>query len=381
MKHKAALEVAARAGLRLAGGVAFVALLVLVVAWLAGMFGEKIGEAKVSRPLRDLPEGAETDEVVVRHKEYFAEAIGSLKAARRTEISARILATINEIRVTAGQTVQAGAPLIVLDHRDIEAQQEQARRQLEAARAVAANAQTDADRQEALNREKATSRERLEQARTDLRVARAKLSEAEQELTRVGVLLSYTTIVAPRDGMIVDRFAEPGDTARPGEALLSLYDPASLRLEVPVVEKLAVRLEVGQPLTVHVDALNQDVQATVDEIVPQAELASRSFLVKARLPRLDGLREGMAGRLRIPAGSRDHLCLNAAAIQTIGQLHFVDVVVEDRQTATPTLQKRLIKTGRFGMPGHVEVLSGLRAGDRVVLKSAGDTPTTSQENG
>ena len=122
MKYKAALGVVARSGLRLAGAAAFVGLLVLVVAWMAGVFGEKIDETAVVRPSRELPQDAKTDTVGLVPQEYFAVAIGSLRAASRTEISARILATINEIRVTAGQSVQAGEPLIVLDGRDIEIQ-------------------------------------------------------------------------------------------------------------------------------------------------------------------------------------------------------------------------------------------------------------------
>ena len=78
------------------------------------------------------------------------------------------------------------------------------------------------------------------------------------------------------------------------------------------------------------------------------------------------LYEGMFGRLLIPAGQRRHLCLATDAIQQIGQLEFVNVVRPDQ-----TLERRLIKTGRLGMPGRVEVLSGLSAGETVVLQPRG----------
>ena len=87
--------------------------------------------------------------------------------------------------------------------------------------------------------------------------------------------------------------------------------------------------------------------------------------MKVALHRSDDLYEGMFGRLRIPAGTRRHLCLATAAIQTIGQLQFVDVVNSDGRT----LERRLVTIGRLGMPGKVEVLSGLNAGDRVVLQT------------
>ncbi len=74
------------------------------------------------------------------------------------------------------------------------------------------------------------------------------------------------------------------------------------------------------------------------------------------------LYEGMFGRLRIPAGERRHLCLNTDAVIEVGQLEFVDVVLPDGN-----IERRLIKIGQLGMPGRQEVLSGVEAGERVVL--------------
>jgi membrane fusion protein (multidrug efflux system) len=135
-----------------------------------------------------------------------------------------------------------------------------------------------------------------------------------------------------------------------------------------VMENLAVKLRVGDALNVKIDALGKTIQSTIDEIVPQAEAASRSFLVKVKLPPSPDLFEGMYGRLEIPAGRRRHLCLATAAIETVGQLQFVYVV--DAGGTKP--ERRFIKTGRLGMPGRVEVLSGLKAGEWVLVKRPAD---------
>ena len=76
----------------------------------------------------------------------------------------------------------------------------------------------------------------------------------------------------------------------------------------------------------------------------------------------------MCGRLLIPAGTRRHLCLATAAIQRVGQLELVDVVHSDG-----TLERRFIKTGRLGFPGRIEVLSGLKADERVRLRPSNRT--------
>jgi len=110
------------------------------------------------------------------------------------------------------------------------------------------------------------------------------------------------------------------------------------------------------------DVLDEEVRATVREIVPQADAASRSFLVKSAIDFSPRLYEGMFGRLIIPGGERRHLCLNSEAIIRIGQLEYVDVLLSDGQ-----VERRLIRTGELGMPGRQEVLSGVEAGDVVLL--------------
>jgi RND family efflux transporter MFP subunit len=198
----------------------------------------------------------------------------------------------------------------------------------------------------------------------------AEEERAQQAVDEAKAQLSYATIVAPKSGRIVDRLAEEGDTARPGEPLLVLYDATSLRLEAPVPESLALQLEEGQGVTVFIDAMDLELEATIDERVPQADAPSRSFLVKAALPYRTDLYEGLFGRLLIPAGQRRHLCLAADAVRRVGQMEFVEVVLPDA-----TIERRFIKTGRPGKPGRVEVLSGLEAGERVILHPSGMVPS------
>jgi membrane fusion protein (multidrug efflux system) len=359
--------------------VAGLAVLVLVIAWLAGVFERKIAAGQGEVAVRLLPAGAATDQVHPITQEYFEEAVGTLRAASRTEISARIMAHINEIRVRAGQLVEKGAELIVLDSRDLAAKRSQAEAALVAAQAAESQAEKDYRRYVQMFQEKAVSAAQMDEVSAKVKMARANRELAAQALAEADVMLSYTTIKAPKPGMIVDQLAKEGDTARPGEPLLTLYDPKSLRLEVPVMENLAVKLKVGDPVAVYIDAREKEYPGTVDEIVPQAEAASRSFLVKVRLPRSEDLFEGMFGRLKIAAGQRRYRCLATAAIGRVGQLEFVDVVGPGN-----VLERRLIKTGRLGKPGRVEVLSGLSPNEVVWLKSPADdaalpSPTTAEQ--
>lgn len=345
--------------------IAGLALLVAIMAYMAGAFNTDVqAPGRVESPGRKLPEGATVAAVVPVEQTYVEEAIGALKAASRTEISSRVMAGIEEVTVSSGSAVKEGDELIRLDRRDLQAERSQAEANVVAAQAALNRAENDFRRAEQLYESRTVSREQYDQTVEAVHVARARLKAAQDKLAQADVMLTFTTITAPKDGIIVDRLAEPGDMARPGEPLLLLYSPTTLRLEVPVMENLAVHVKVGDKLRVRVDASEEEeFEGTVDEIVPQADFASRSFLVKLSLPRSDRLFEGMFGRVYIPSGSRRHLCLKEGAVEKVGQLEFVDVVRNDGM-----LERRFIKTGRKGIGGRVEVLAGLEADEKVWVK-------------
>jgi multidrug efflux pump subunit AcrA (membrane-fusion protein) len=144
---------------------------------------------------------------------------------------------------------------------------------------------------------------------------------------------------------------------------LSLYDPTALRIEVPVRESLLSGLHSGTVLQVRLESQPDLVEGTVDEIVPQAEAGSRTFLVKVGLPRREGVYTGSFGRVIIPAGKRERLLVPAAAVERIGQLTFVTTVDEERRAS-----RRLVTLGPAIGDDHYEVLSGLRAGENVLLR-------------
>ena len=351
------IAVAGRVALVLGG----LGILIVAIAWLSGMLEQKVPagwtEHHVARHTTEP-----TDIVHEVQKSYIEEAVGTLKASSRTVVSAKILATIDEILVGAGNQVTAGQVLIRLDDKEYQARLDQAKQMLEASIANRQQAERHFERINSLFKQQAASRSDVDMARRDVQVALANESQSKQAVTESEVYLSYSTIIATKNGRVVDRLAEPGDTAQPGAPILVLYDASSLRLEAPVMEQVAFKLRVGDALKVYVDAIDRELDAKIDEIVPQADAPSRSFLVKATLPKSDDLYEGMFGRLRIPLGERRHLCLSDDAVIRVGQLEFVDVVLPDGR-----LDRRLIKSGQLGMPGRHEVLSGVQAGERVLL--------------
>jgi RND family efflux transporter MFP subunit len=373
LRMKSKTKIAALFGAlgKLTVAVASLVVLGTVIAWMSGMFRSRVEPDWTARQAEKTSDLAvePVQEVV---KPVVEEAVGTLRAANRTIVSSRLLATVAEIGVVAGQEVQRGDVLIVLDAAEYDRRIEQAQQLLAAAESTLEFAETDFERSKRLIPQNAISQAEFDAASNRLLVAQAEKLRAQQMVAEAEVMLSYRVISAPKAGRIVDRFAELGDLVQPGSPLISMYDAASLRLETPISEQLATTLRVGQSLTAYIDAVDREVTATVREIVPQADAASRSFLVKAAIEPSPDLYEGMFGRLRIDGGQRRHLCVPEDSLIRIGQLEYIDV-----RLPNGLVERRLVRTGSLGMPGRVEVLSGVQSGELVLRQpKSADSPQT-----
>jgi len=332
-----------------------------ILFYMSGGFQKKIEPGKVKVEARSA-KGLPTDQVHAIVEMQTTEVVGTLKAQRRTDVSAKIMATIADIAVKAGDRVKKGQEIVRLDDRDLQARLEQARKAVEGAKASADQAAANLKRDQKLFEEKVIARQPFEEQQSRFKVAQAELERAQEAVREAQVALSYTRIEAPDDGVVVDKHADKGDTATPGKPLLTIYDPTVLRLEGPVRETLATQMKVGDALRVRLDTLDRDMEGRVDEIVPQAEAASRSVLVKVAVPRDAKMVEGMYGRLMIPTGELRRFCVPASAVRRVGQLAFVDVV-----TTGDVLERRPIKLGEHAEFGRIEAISGVEDGEVVAL--------------
>jgi multidrug efflux pump subunit AcrA (membrane-fusion protein) len=136
-----------------------------------------------------------------------------------------------------------------------------------------------------------------------------------------------------------------------------------MQLVAAVRESLAQELEVGQKLVAQLDALDHACEATISEIVPVADAATRSFEVKVTGPCPPGIYSGMFGRLQLPLSPERVLVVPATSVKRVGQLTMVEVQKGDQRA------RRSVEMGRrFG--DRWEVLAGLREGEKVWLPPA-----------
>lgn len=287
-------------------------------------------------------------------------ATGTIKPVHESNIASKILARVVDMQASAGKQVQAGDVLIRLSDEDLIARLRQAEADRDAARAQWELAKTEAQRAQQLLPSRSISQSDYETAMARLRTDEANHERAMRSVDEAKVVLEYSVIVAPFTGVVIDKRVDRGDTVTPGQVLLTLYDPTQMQLVASVRESLAMQLKVGQVIPAGMDSLGYQCQATIREIVPQANSLSRSFEVKVTGPCPTGIYSGMYGRIQIPIGEEHILLIPASYVQRVGQLSMV-YVLED---GIP--KRRAIQLGR-AFSEEVEVLSGLQVGENVAV--------------
>lgn len=195
--------------------------------------------------------------------------------------------------------------------------------------------------------------------RQEIAGAEAQIGQSRAAREIAAVTRDYATLVAPFDGVVTQKLADPGSMAGPGAPLLKIQGGA-IRLEAVVPESALGRVRQGIRLPVRLDALGErEVTGVVREIAPQGDAASHTFLVKIDLPPGMGARAGMFGRARLQTGVEEALLVPASAVTEREGLRYVQVVDPSGKA-----QLRLVTVGE-PRGGRIPVLSGLNAGEKI----------------
>lgn len=339
-------------------------VIVALLAWLMGAFGHRTPPGAGTPPSQP-PLAGTPFPVTMSRRPRYEDAVGTVRAIHETVVASRLLGRVGSLAITrAGQPVHADDVLAELEASDLRAIAEQAR----AAQTVAAThrdkARLDLARTEQLVQQGAAPGDRRDTDRAALAAAEAELAAAAQQVAAADSAVRFATIRAPIDGIVVDKLVQLGDVVQPGQAICTLYDPTRLQLVAVVREELAGRLQLGQEIDVTLEALGKACRGRVAEIVPTTNAQSRSFEVKITGPCQPGIVTGMFGRVHIPLGDVEELRVPTRAVRSTGQLDFVDVVEGG------VARRRYVRLGTRDSE-TVQVLSGLRVGETVLLGSGG----------
>lgn len=310
---------------------------------------------------------------------------GTVRSATTATLAAKVIGNVTRVLVSEGDRVRAGQVLLEIDSRESFAAADRARAGVTevekaidgaaaAVQAAAANdalAQTTLKRYAALHDRASVSPQEFDDVQAKARVAAAELerakrgyeqalarrTEAKAGLAEAETFAGYSSVRAPLDGVVTARFVDPGSQAAPGMPLLTVEDPASMRVEATVSEDLASQTRPGDPVAIEIGG--KRIDARITRVVPAVDPATRSALVKIDLPQ-SSIRSGSYARVLLNSGTREAIAVPVASITSRGSLDSVMVLGSDS-----IARMRLITLGdRIG--DRVEVLSGLDAGERIV---------------
>jgi RND family efflux transporter MFP subunit len=260
---------------------------------------------------------------------------GTVHARETAIVSAQVMGRIQQVLVRAGDSVRAGQTLVVLDDAALRASADQAQDAVKAAQSEQAAAQTDAklaastlERYKQLQAEKSVSPQemdevarRAEASSARLEAARAQTGAAQAQESGARTMRGYTRLLAPFSGVVTARMADPGTMASPGVPLLQVDQAGALQLEASVDESTIGAIHKGMKAQVAIDGGNStSLAGTVAEIVPAADPASHSFLIKIDLPSSSQLRAGMYGTAEFANGTRQAILIPRSAVVMRGSL-------------------------------------------------------------
>ena len=296
-------------------------------------------------------------------------ALGELRVNEDAyaEVASPVSARVVRVLVRAGDAVKAGQALAELSSPELL----QERAGLEAARARLDIARKNAERKRTLAADRLVPEREVIEAESALTEADAAYKLAASALHKFGAAAgdSALAIRSPISGTVIERSVVQGQLADPSKTLFRIGDLSTLWLHAHVFERDAVRVQTGRTASTTFAALpGKSTEAVIQWIGREVDASSRTIDIRLDVPNPDGvLRPGMSATVSMPLGDVGPgavVTIPAAAVQRVGASWAVFIPHGPGEFAV-----RAIGRGR-DLSGEVEVLSGLAAGDEVVVDGA-----------
>jgi membrane fusion protein (multidrug efflux system) len=285
------------------------------------------------------------------------------EATLRSEISGPVVKTY----VEQGQPLKRGQPLARIDDTSIREALLSAQSAARSAKLGLDNATRDAERQQRLETAGAVAPRDVEAAQRALAAAQAAMADAQSRLTAAEQQLSKTTFRAPFDGLVSERPVSAGDVVQAGTAIVTVVNPASMRLEGSVPAEQLSSLKIGTPVIFTVNGYGtQTFTGRIDRINPTADPATRQVRVYVTIPNeKSALVGGLFADGRVATESRQGLMVPNTAVDERGITPIVLRIKSDTVESVP------VQLGvHDNASDQVEIRSGVSAGDTLLANAA-----------
>jgi len=321
------------------------------------------GKSPDSAPPAAAPVAVNTVVVELREVELTVSTEAVIEAVRQSTVAAQIAGRIVDIRFDVGDTVKQGEVIVRIDERAATQALAASTAQVREAQASLANARAQFERSKQLLAQKFISPAAFDQAEAAYKTAQERVAGVLAGAGQAATERSFATIVAPYSGVVSARHVEVGEMATPGRPLMTGFDPSTLRAvaKVPQTQVPAIR---GARARVEIPSLERWIEVKQVTVVPSADPRTHTTQVRLDLPSdARGIYPGVYARAHFVTGKATRLLVPRAAVIRRSEVTAV-YVVDERNV--PRL--RQVRLGAAGGATHVEVLSGLKPGERVATE-------------
>ena len=283
---------------------------------------------------------------------------GSVVSPRASDLAVQESGLVKAIHAEAGDTVEAGQMLLELDSQlgELELRRLQAR--LEESRLLFSEARRLADEARRLIDSKSISQSEYSARLAGEAAEQSRVSQLQVQIEAQELRIERHKLLAPFAGIISQRHAEEGEWLDANSPAFRLVQSDPLRVIAWVPERYFGEVRAGTPVTISVDARpGNRMDAVVEAVIAEADIASRSFGVRIRLGNADGaLAPGMSAHLEFALGQES----GSGVLQVVA-----DAIVRKADGGA------VVWVVRNGVVDPVPVTVGRRSGQRVEVIADG----------
>jgi membrane fusion protein (multidrug efflux system)/multidrug efflux system membrane fusion protein len=299
--------------------------------------------------------------------EYAVPAVGSVEAFEQVQLTARVAGAVEAVKFKEGDEVKKGQILVEIDPARFNVAVRAARAALDRANAVKAEAEAGVSRREVEGAESVFSKEEIMSWQSRAATAAAQAAEAKAALDQAQINVRDAYVRAPIPGKIQTRNVQTGQYVQVGTVLATLLrrDPLLLRFQIPDAEALRVKVGMVARFTVRGDT--RTFSAKLTHVADLADPATRMVAATAEVEGegKDDLRPGAFAEVSVPVGASEGAPVIPVTAVRPSDRGFLSFVIEG-----DVARERVLALGLRTADGRVEVRSGLKVGEQLVVRGA-----------